>query len=179
MLWHASHRFDPRAAAVADRHYSRQSVGNPQFVRPSHNVVLLTEQADALWVSCWQPIIKHQWKHSWECALFRNESPHLASELIRQAVAATRWKWGDAPSDGMITFVNKTKVRHKRDPGRCYLKAGFKKIYEDEKMVVLQFLGDEMPPPEAPHGVALDLFGCDVDERVRSNIVNPKWQEPK
>lgn len=27
---------------------------------------------------------------------------------------------------GIVTFVDAAKVRHKRDPGRCYRKAGFK-----------------------------------------------------
>lgn len=46
-LWHLSHRFDPRAVAIADRHYNRQKPGTPQFVPPGRCKVLLTENADA------------------------------------------------------------------------------------------------------------------------------------
>ena len=35
--------------------------------------------------------------------------------MIRDAVAHTRWKWGDNPL-GMVTFIDPAKVRPKRDP---------------------------------------------------------------
>lgn len=178
MRWFVSHRFDPRAAAIADRHYSRQTVGSPQFVRPGHCVVLLTSFGNALWVTSWQPIIKHAWKACWENTLFRNESDFLSSELIREAVSATRWKWGDPPSDGLITFVDRIKTRHKRDPGRCYRRAGFEVVNESEKYVVLRLGIESMPPPEAPHGAELSLFG-NVDDRIRNNAMDEKWKVPK
>ena len=34
MIWQKSHRADPRACAIADRHYSRQKIGSPQFMPP-------------------------------------------------------------------------------------------------------------------------------------------------
>ena len=42
------------------------------------------------------------------------------------AVAATVAFYGSPPKQGMITFVDPDKTRKKRDPGRCYRKAGFK-----------------------------------------------------
>jgi hypothetical protein len=46
----------------------------------------------------------------------------------------------------MITFVNADKVRHKRDPGRCFTKAGFKRVgYTKGGLIALQLLPDEMP----------------------------------
>lgn len=44
------------------------------------------------------------------------------------AVAVTRWVWPDVPPLGIITFVDEQAVRHKRDAGRCYKKAGFTKL---------------------------------------------------
>jgi len=41
------------ARPLADRHYNRQKIGAPQFVPPGRCVVLLTEQATALWVTSW------------------------------------------------------------------------------------------------------------------------------
>jgi hypothetical protein len=86
---------------------------------------------------------------AWMCAIFRNESPHLSSELIREAVAATRFYWGEPPDLGMITFVDAGKVRHKRDPGRCYLRAGFHNIGKNKGgQVVLQLRPEAMPEAE-------------------------------
>ena len=126
MLWHISHRFDPRAVALADRHYSRQKVGTPQFVAPGRCLVLITAGGDAAWVTSWPypQYTKHQWADAWICTFFRNESPWLSSLLITQAVAATREQWA-TPSQGIITFIDTTAVRRKRDWGRCYRKSGW------------------------------------------------------
>jgi hypothetical protein len=96
--------------------------------------VLITSTLDALWVTS-APIaqfVQHQWAGAWVCSLFRREPecPHLASDLIRQAVAATRWWYGEPPEQGFVTFIDggKTKqifTRGKRTPGYCYLKAGW------------------------------------------------------
>lgn len=125
--WQVSHRFDKRALPLADRHYNRQKVGSPQFVPPGRCVVLLTKNEDALWVTSWPfaQYTRHAWAGAWVNSLFRNESEHLSSDLIREALLATRMAWPDVPEKGLITFVDTKKTRAKRDPGRCYLKAGF------------------------------------------------------
>ena len=82
----------------------------------------------------------------------------MASELIRQAVAATRWRWPDVPELGMITFIDRDKVRHKRDFGRCYRRAGFVEVGETEGgLLALQLFPSEMPDPEPPVGVTQEL----------------------
>src|SRR5207237_4162027 len=100
MIWMESHRADPRALPLADRHYNRRKVGSPQFVPPGRCVVLLTAKADALWVTSWPfaEYVRHAWAGAWVCSLFRNESSALSSELITEAVAATRFLFGDPPS---------------------------------------------------------------------------------
>lgn len=147
--WRLSHRFDRRALPLADRHYNRQNVGSPQFVPPGSPVVLLTENADALWVSLKQKqeFMDHDWPGAWMNTLFRNESKILSSLLIRDAVAATLGIWGSPPPQGFVTFIDTTKVRHKRDPGRCYLKAGFKAVgyTKTNRLLVLQLLPEAMP----------------------------------
>ena len=65
MRWHLSHRADPRAVALADRHYSRQKPGTPQFVKPGRCLVLLTEPPQALWVTSW-PFASAQPAHAWK-----------------------------------------------------------------------------------------------------------------
>ncbi len=39
MIWHISHRADPFARDIADRHYNRQKIGSPQFVPPGRCLV--------------------------------------------------------------------------------------------------------------------------------------------
>lgn len=149
--WRLSHRFDRRALPLADRHYNRQEIGSPQFVPPGSPIVLLTEAADALWVSLRQKteFMDHDWPGAWMNTLFRNESPFLSSELIREAVAATLGIWGTPPPQGFVTFIDTKKVRHKRDPGRCYRKAGFKPVgfTKTNRLLVLQLLPAAMPEP--------------------------------
>ena len=128
--WRLSHRADKRALPIADRHYNRQKPGTPQFVPPGRCIVLLTEQADALWVSGWPyaQYTKHAWAGAWICSCFRNEGPVLSSLLVREAVAITLAIWKTPPPEGFITFVDASKTRRKRDPGRCFRRAGFQHV---------------------------------------------------
>lgn len=154
--WRESWRADPRALPLADRHYNRQSVGSPQFVPPGRCLVLLTDPADALWVTAWPfaAWVKHAWAGAWICSLFRNEGEHLSSELIAAAVGATRWRWPAVPELGMVTFVDETKTRRKRDPGRCYRRAGWTEVGRTQELglVVLQQRPEDMPDPLPPLG---------------------------
>jgi hypothetical protein len=161
MIWQPSHRADERAVRLADRHYNRQKVGSPQFVPPGRCFVLLTPEADALWVTSWPfaAYVKHRWAGAWVNSLFRNESPRLSSDLIRQAVAATRWYWPDVPDLGMVTFVDAGKVRRKRDPGRCYLRAGFRTVGTTVGgLIALQLLPGEMPAAAQPSETTMRLL---------------------
>lgn len=162
MEWHLSWRADPRARVLADRHYNRQKIGADQFVPPGRCLVLLTERADALWITSWPfaEYVKHRWGGAWVNSLFRREGGEtLASELIRQAIAATRFHWGDPPALGMITFVDAGKVKHKRDPGRCYRHAGFIRDGSTEGGLVAWRLPPElMPAPEPYMGSQSRLF---------------------
>jgi hypothetical protein len=159
MDWALTHRGGPAARALADRHYSRQKIGSPQFVPPGHCLVLLSD-SPAYWVTSWPfaEFTKHAWAGAWICSAFRNEGPILSSDLVRQAVACTRYRWPETPDLGMITFVDVEKVRHKRDPGRCFLKAGFKKVgYTKGGLLALQLLPEAMPEPEPPIGSQIEF----------------------
>ena len=160
MLWYLSHQADRRAAALADRHYSRKTIGSRFFVPPGRQMVLLTERADALWVTSWPRAEYAFYPDAFICTLFRNESVALSSELIRQAVAATLWKYGPAPEHGMLTFIDAGKVKPKRDPGYCFLKAGFVEAGRTKKsgLVILQLPIEAMPEAEPPAGAQLRLF---------------------
>jgi len=148
MKWIRSHRADPLVVPLADRHYNRQKVGSPQFAPPGRCIVLRTQGTDAFWITSWPfaQYVRHAWAGAWVCSAFRNESGHRSSELIREAVEVTRSIYGDPPELGMITFVDAAKVRHKRDPGRCYLRAGFRHAGMTKGgLIALQLLPQDMP----------------------------------
>ena len=157
MRWRLSNRADPAACRLADRHYSRQKIGSPQFVPPGRCVVLLTLDDRAVWVTSWPfaEYVKHAWAGAWVCSIFRNEGTDLSSELIREAIAATRSIWQPPPL-GLITFVDHSQVRRKRDPGRCFIKAGGRRVGQTKGgLVAIQILPADMPPAAEP---ALPLF---------------------
>lgn len=130
--WRVTNRADPVACSIADRHYTRQKPGSSQFVPPGRCLVLITDNASALWVTSFPfaEYVKHEWAGAWICSLFRNEGHYLSSALIREAVALTYRRYGEPPSNGMVTFINRGKVRRKRDYGRCFLRAGFAVVGE-------------------------------------------------
>lgn len=151
MIWQRSHRRDPRALALADRHYSRQKPGTDQFVRAGSCAVFYarTTTGEAIWATVWQLYPKHLWPGAWECAMFRNEGAGTSSKLIRDAVAATRAHYGEPPAAGMITFVDPKKVKAKDDPGHSFIIAGFRPTACTirRRLLVLHLDPARMPPP--------------------------------
>lgn len=118
-------------------------------------MVLLTECKRALWVTSWPfaEYVRHAWAGAWMNTMFSNEGAGLSSELILEAVAASRAIYGEPPPLGMVTFVDASKTRHKRDPGRCYRRAGFRCVGETKGgLVALQMLPADMPAAFAPSG---------------------------
>jgi hypothetical protein len=164
--WRPSWRADPAARVLADRHYNRQSRGAAQFVPPGRCLVLLTADRSALWCTSWPlaQYVRHAWPGAWVCSLFRNERPdlHLSSELISAAVAHTRAHWPAVPGLGFVTFVNPAKTRHKRDPGRCFRRAGWQHIgFTAGGLYVFQQLPAAMPALEPVPGAPLALFSLE------------------
>ena len=53
----------------------------------------------------------------------------------------------------MVTFVDADKTRRKRDPGRCYRRAGFEPVgFTQGGLWALQLLPEAMPPACSPIG---------------------------
>lgn len=140
-LWHLADRADHEARQIADRHYSRQKPGTPQFVKPGRCLVL--KRRGAYWVTSYPyaRFVKHEWAGAMECSAFRRESGPLASDLITSALKATLWKartdpkWGGVPTPAhgwpLVTFVNRDKVKGDgANPGYCFLRANFEVIGE-------------------------------------------------
>ena len=123
--WVVVERNHPSARALADRHYSRQTIGAVDFMPPGRTFVLVTRCELAVWgvVENLDPAGTVRWR----CSIFRNEGHDRSSDLIREATAMSfdywRSRWG-APCH-LTTEIDATKVRRKRDPGRCFLRAGW------------------------------------------------------
>jgi hypothetical protein len=98
------------------------------------------------------------------CSAFRSEGAGKASDLIQQAVSATRACYPDVPGLGMVTFVDTTKVkptivRGKKVWGWTYRKAGFHDAgYTKKGLLALQLDPADMPPAIAAQ--PRSLLGC-------------------
>lgn len=135
--WLITDKGDPNARALVDGdflivglpHYSRQTIGARQFTRNGQNLVFVTEDCLAVWVT-FRPTPgkakRSDGRDAWECALFRNEGPALSSDLIREACSLSLSLWGPYPKDGMITFIKPSAIRSP-NPGYCYKAAGWVK----------------------------------------------------
>ncbi len=153
--WCMSHRADPAAKRLADRHYNRQKPDSPQFVPPGSCLVLLTDCARAFWVTSapMAEYTKHEWAGAWVCSAFRREGGPPAGELIWAALAATRAFYGEPPALGLITFVNEkevrpTMVRGVPVYGWTYLKRGFRVIGRTKGgLLALGITPADMPAP--------------------------------
>ncbi len=132
---------DPDLRAMYRRHYSRYVYADgrepKQFVGPGAHIVLTTPTVDALFV--WRKFIDQcPLGGGVNCAVFRNESPRLSSELV---LAAELWAWRKWPGERLYTYVNPKRVRRKRDPGRCFRRAGWSVCGETKKgLLVLEKL---------------------------------------
>ena len=113
------------ARGIFDRHYSRICYADGRFRRifvgPGEKMVLITAQADALFV--WRKFISMDRQQGVNCAVFRNESDHQSSALIGEAM---RLAWERWPGERLYTYVNATRIRS-TNPGYCFQMAGWGK----------------------------------------------------
>src|SRR5215831_4930308 len=89
--WLSVQRADPRAFALYRRHYSykknarwRQR-GNTNITGSGETMVLLLPSCDALFVWLKNTVERLDGQAGINCAVFRNESGELSSDLIREA----------------------------------------------------------------------------------------------
>ena len=127
VLWLPSHDRNPRAQALADRHYSRKHRGAKEgFVGPGEKLVLMSPEGDALFAWLYsKPEYRADGLDGINCTIFRNEGTVLSSRLILEAEKWALMKWPKATR--FYTYIAKTKVNSKR-PGWCFLKAGWREV---------------------------------------------------
>ncbi len=143
-LWWITKDGDDRARALFDRHYSRYRYKDGRqpklFCGPGEKLVLSTWEGDALWV--WRKFIDASGQRGINCAIFRNESPHKASELVRQADAIADHCW---PRERHYTYVDARRIRS-NNPGCCFKVAGWREAGRTKGGLVIL----ERNPPNNP-----------------------------
>jgi hypothetical protein len=126
---------DDSARDIFNGHYSRRHYADGRkpllFVGPGEKMVLMTPEADALFI--WRKFISADNQRGVNCAAFRNESDTLSSDLILKAEkhAARRW-----PGERLYTYVNPRKLRS-TNPGCCFLKAGWRRCGETKGGLII------------------------------------------
>ena len=129
---------DARARDIFNRHYSRRHYKDGRrpklFVGPGEKMVLLTMECDALFV--WRKFKSDDGQIGINCAIFRNESRRLSSELILEAEKLAWMRW---PGERLYTYVAPDKIRS-INPGACFKKAGWKRcgVTKVNKLVILE-----------------------------------------
>jgi len=75
----------------------------------------------------------------YNCAIFRNESSRLSSEIILEAEALAELKWG---ANRCYTFIDPRKIRS-TNPGCCFKKAGWTGAgrTKSNKVILEKFIG--------------------------------------
>lgn len=133
MLWLAVKDGDARAFDLMRRHYSfhryadgrRDNRNNPNrhlICGPGEKMVLITLEANALFV--WRKFIDDNGQTGINCAVFRNESAHKSSDMIREAEQLAWQRW---PGERLYTYVDARKIKS-TNPGFCFQAAGWRKI---------------------------------------------------
>lgn len=128
---------DPRGREIADRHYSRQTVGAKGFVGPGERFAFLHDDGRggrALWAVCraLDPVGAMQWRNT----IFRNESSTRSSDLIAYATLITYECWirryHAIPPEALTTEIDIEATRRRRSkhalPGICYRHAGWEEV---------------------------------------------------
>jgi hypothetical protein len=133
-IWWLTKDGDEDGVEMYSRHYSARELEDRQlFVGPGEKLVLRTWEGDAYFA--WREFIDDSKQDGVCCSVFRNESPHQSSGLIRQACAIADCLW---PHRRRYTHVDAKAVRS-RNPGYCFLKAGWRRCgFTPDGLLILE-----------------------------------------
>lgn len=118
----ATGRFDGECAELADRHYSRRTVGARQFIYSGKQLIL--RDCEGLVLFAWvypDAALRMDGQTGLNCAIFRNESQRPGSEIVLEAERAALAKWGP---QRCYTYVDPKHVKSP-NPGYCFKLAGW------------------------------------------------------
>lgn len=130
-------------------HYSRRTPGSKTFTGVGQEIVLVSDCGRAVWACIRQKtpmavgsgVSRHRRgdpnkktdakaRYLWRNMMFRNLGAGLSSDLIREATEMTYREWlkryGVLPEERLRTEVDVKRV-NSRNPGFCYMKAGWEK----------------------------------------------------
>jgi hypothetical protein len=125
--WYRVDKFSERAAELADGHYSRQTIGSNQVLPPGETLLLLTPDTESVWGVCHNMEPASDAKR-WRVSIFHREGGLQASALIEEATSMTLDYWPRKygwPAVPLTTEVDADLTKRKRDPGRCFRRAGW------------------------------------------------------
>lgn len=115
--------FDDEMRQLADRHYSRRTVGAKQFAYSGRKLVLRDVDGLVLWVWMFpDPTMRMDGQTGYNNAIFRNESTRLSSDIILEAEQHAIARWGP---NRMYTYIDPTKIKS-ANPGYCFKVAGWR-----------------------------------------------------
>lgn len=121
---------DATGRTLFDRHYSRTRYADGRkpklYVGPGHKQVLLLASADALCI--WRKFKSADDQTGINCAVYRNETSELASNILLDAM---RIAWGRWPGERLYTYVDPRYVRptlraSRPTWGHCFYQAGWR-----------------------------------------------------
>jgi hypothetical protein len=133
--------FDAEMAMLADRHYSRRTVGARQFLYSGRKIVIRDARGDVLfgWLYPDETMRMDQ-QTGYNCAIFRNESTRRSSEIILECEAIAIERWGP---NRMYTYVNPAKIKS-ANPGYCFKQAGWKNARNDDGSIRVSKTGQHL-----------------------------------
>jgi len=139
-VWWLTKDGDHACLKMYERHYSAYQYQDERkrklFCGPGQKIVLRTRTADALFV--WRKFIDASGQKGINCAVFLNESPYKASDLIRQADLVANFVW---PGERHFTYVNPKHLRGGR-PVFCFERAGWSRCGRTKGgLLVLEMAG--------------------------------------
>lgn len=108
---------------------------------PGRVLVLLSADERAVWGACEN--LDPAGNRRFRVTIFRNENRDvLSSELVGEATRRTLGFWrshyGGVPC-ALTTEVDPSRTKRKRDPGRCFIKAGWRRLGKTKSgLIVLE-----------------------------------------
>ena len=134
-----TNHFDDTCRQLADRHYSRRTVGARQFCYSGRKLVLRNCEGTILFVWMYpEKTMRMDNQIGYNCAMFRNESNRKSSDIILEAEQWAFKQWGP---NRLYTYVDPKKVES-ANPGYCFKVAGwhFVKISKSGKHLLIKVL---------------------------------------
>lgn len=113
---------DSNICAMADRHYSRKTIGANRIAGPGEHIILTNDKREYV-IGFRKQLYRLDNQIGIECFIFRNEGSELSSDLLITAENFIVGKWGQGIR--VFTFVNPAKIKS-HNPGFCFKKAGYK-----------------------------------------------------